>query len=82
MHTSSDIGRLVRMTRVHLGLTQENLALAAGTGDRFISELEHGKPTCELEKVLAVLNALGIRMTFTSPVSEPDQAPDTTPGHG
>jgi HTH-type transcriptional regulator/antitoxin HipB len=71
-YTAEDIGKLIRQTRVGLGLTQESLAMAAGTGLRFISDLENGKPTCELEKSLIVLNTLGITMTFVSPVAEVD----------
>jgi len=42
-----------------LGLTQPQLALAAGVGVRFIVELEAGKPTVRLETLLKVLHALG-----------------------
>lgn len=72
--TSVQIGELVRVTRVLLGLTQESLALAAGTGMRFIIDLEKGKPTCQLQKTLTVLNTLGILISFNLPVTEP--------GHG
>ena len=68
--TSQDIGQLIRQTRKGLGITQEALALAAGTGLRFISDLERGKPTCELEKTLHVLNMLGIRIQFFTPVAD------------
>jgi HTH-type transcriptional regulator/antitoxin HipB len=72
-YTSSTIGQLVRQTRTSLGLTQEMLALASGTGLRFIIDLEKGKPTCELEKVLTVLNVLGIKMTLVPPIAEANQ---------
>ncbi len=42
-----------------LGLTQPQLALAAGVGVRFIVDLEAGKPTLRLETMLKVLQALG-----------------------
>ena len=69
-YTSERVGKLVKSTRVGVGLTQESLAMAAGTGLRFIIDLEKGKPTCELEKSLTVLNTLGIKITLTSPVAE------------
>ncbi len=69
-YTSENVGKLVKLTRTGMGLTQEALALAAGTGLRFIIDLEKGKPTCELEKSLTVLNTLGIKINFTSPVAE------------
>lgn len=72
-YTSVELGKMVRETRKSLGLTQESLALAAGTGLRFIIELEKGKPTCQLQKALMVLNTLGIKMTLTSPSVGTDQ---------
>jgi len=44
-------------------LTQRDLALAIGTGERFIVELEAGKPTAQLEKALAAARAVGLRLT-------------------
>lgn len=69
VRSSSDLGLLVRRTRIALELTQEQLAMAAGTGTRFVSDLEGGKPTCEVGKTLAVLSALGIRVDLQSPVA-------------
>ena len=69
-YTSVQIGALVRETRMSLGLTQESLALAAGTGMRFIIDLEKGKPTCQLQKALTVLNTLGIKMTLDPPIAQ------------
>lgn len=42
-----------------MGLTQSDLALAAGVGLRFIVDLEGGKATVRLEQVLRVVDALG-----------------------
>lgn len=53
------LGTALRSARKHLGLTQPQLALAAGVGTRFIVELEAGKPTVRLEHVLRVIDALG-----------------------
>jgi hypothetical protein len=47
--------------------------MAAGTGLSFIKDLEKGKPTCEVEKVLTVLSTLGIQVTLTSPIEEAHQ---------
>lgn len=57
----------MRDTRKNLGATQRDLALTAGTGLRFIIELEQGKPTCQLGKVLTVLHTLGIKVQFKLP---------------
>ena len=59
-----DIGKLVRDARKSLGLTQKTLAMTCGTGTRFIIELEQGKDTCQIGKVLKVLHMLGIESSF------------------
>ena len=53
---------VVRRTRKSWGLTQVQLAGLAGVGPRFIVELESGKPTVALNKVVQVLAALGLRL--------------------
>ena len=57
--TAATLGRAARIARKQLGLTQPQLALAAGVGVRFIVDLEAGKPTLRLENVLRVMHALG-----------------------
>ena len=59
IHTPQQLGAALRAARKHLGLTQSQLALAAGVGLRFIVELEAGKPTVRLENVLRVIDVLG-----------------------
>lgn len=59
IETPQHLGDAVRSARKALGLTQPQLALAAGVGIRFIVDLEAGKPTVRLENVLRVLQALG-----------------------
>ena len=67
------LGTALRATRKRLGLTQADLALAAGVGLRFIVELEGGKPTVRLEQVLRVVDALGGSLTLTGLDAEPAQ---------
>lgn len=69
-YTAAQIGKLIRDTRKKLGVTQKDLALTSGTGMRFIIDLEKGKETCEVGKALAVLNTLGIKITFTQPPAD------------
>ena len=74
------LGTVLRASRKRLGLTQADLALAAGVGLRFIVELEAGKPTVRLEQVLRVVDALGGSLTLTGLDTEPAQADGD--GHG
>ncbi len=53
------LGPAVRKARKALGLTQPQLALAAGVGVRFIVDLEAGKPTVRLQNILRVVQSLG-----------------------
>ncbi len=72
--TPAEIGRIVRAARRAQGLRQDQLAGAAGVGVRFLSELERGKPTVRLEKMLAVLDTLGCTLRIEVPPGE--TAPD------
>ena len=60
------IGQMVRRVRKRAGLRQDELAGAAGVGIRFIVDLEAGKPTLQVGKVLHVLEALGIVVALTT----------------
>lgn len=58
--TPVDIGNFVARTRKARHYTQQEFADLAGVGRRFVSELESGKPTAEIGKIIQVLTALGI----------------------
>lgn len=60
--TAKELGALVRRCRKEQGLNQSEVAMASGTGRRFISDLENGKESCELGKTLRVLQGLGIKI--------------------
>ena len=63
--TTKELGPEMRKARKLLGLTQSQLALAAGVGIRFIVDLESGKPTLRLEHVLRVIDTLGGQISLT-----------------
>jgi y4mF family transcriptional regulator len=65
--TPADIGNIVRSTRKAAGLRQDQLAGAAGVGLRFIVDLEAGKATAQVGKVLQVLAALGCSIDISPP---------------
>ena len=65
--TPTDIGNTIRTARKAQGLRQDELAAAANVGVRFLIELEAGKETAQLGKTLAVLVALGIKVSLTPP---------------
>jgi HTH-type transcriptional regulator / antitoxin HipB len=61
------IGSTIRDERKALGLRQDELAAASGVGLRFLVELERGKPTVQMSKVLDVLAALGCELQIRKP---------------
>jgi transcriptional regulator with XRE-family HTH domain len=61
--TPSDLGQAIRAARTVQRLRLEDVALAAGVGIRFVSELERGKPTVRLAETLRVASAVGLRIT-------------------
>jgi HTH-type transcriptional regulator / antitoxin HipB len=65
MKTTEDLGTAIRTRRKQLKITQKELAMACGTGLRFIVDLEKGKPTCQIGKTLQVLHALGLAVEIT-----------------
>lgn len=69
--TSALLGAEVRRLRKRLKVTQRDLALTSGTGLRFISDLENGKPTCQIGKVLIVLSTLGMDLQLVLPGTYP-----------
>jgi len=74
IRTTQQLGQSLRAARKQLGLTQSQLALAAGVGLRFIVDLEAGKPTLRLETVLRVIEALGGEINLTGlPVAIEDK---------
>jgi HTH-type transcriptional regulator / antitoxin HipB len=60
--TAGDLGAAILAARKKQGLTQRQLALAAGTGERFVVELENGKGTARLGTALRVAATLGLRL--------------------
>ncbi len=62
IQNTAELGEAVRAARRRLQVTQKDLAMASGTGLRFLIDLEKGKPTCQVGKILQVLQALGLRV--------------------
>ncbi len=67
IRTAKDFGNLIQTTRKKQKITQVELAAASGVGQRFIRELEKGKPSCQLEKTLLVATMLGIKFQAILP---------------
>lgn len=62
IHSAAELGEVVKEARRAQGLLQSDLAGLSGTGNRFIGDLERGKPTLQLQKVLNMLDLLGLEV--------------------
>ena len=56
------IGQYIKEQRKKAGLTQEEFAIRAGLGLRFVRELEQGKETVRLDKVNQALSMFGMEV--------------------
>jgi transcriptional regulator with XRE-family HTH domain len=64
IYTPASLGDAIRHYRTEAGLTQAQLAEMTGLGRSYLSELETGKETEQLKRILRVLRQLGVRMTL------------------
>ena len=62
-----DIGRRIKEIRKGQHVSQMTLAGLAGTGARYISELERGKETARIRELLKLLDALGEGLYVMTP---------------
>jgi HTH-type transcriptional regulator/antitoxin HipB len=62
MDQSGTLGNAIRARRKELGLRQVELADLAGVSERFVYMVENGKQSVQLDKVVAVLTALGLHL--------------------
>lgn len=70
VESAAALGQAAKAQRLRLGMTQAELALLAGVGVRFIGELEAGKPSLQLERVVRVVRALGFELQLVLPMSQ------------
>ena len=60
--TVKDLSKLIKEKRLALGMTQSDASALCNEGIRFLSELENGKPTLQIDKVLKVANFFDIKI--------------------
>jgi transcriptional regulator with XRE-family HTH domain len=63
----ADVGMAVRAVRRHSGVRIDDLAATTGVSKQFTQDVEHGKPTVQFDRVLKVLNELGIPLALDIP---------------
>jgi transcriptional regulator with XRE-family HTH domain len=58
----TDIGTFILTERRTLGWTQEQTALYAGVSAKLVADIEHGKPSLQMDAVNRVLGLFGKRL--------------------
>lgn len=67
IRTPAEVGMLVRSRRKELGWTQDDLAKRLRTSRPWVVQIETGKATAQLGRVLSALLELGIELHVTTP---------------
>ena len=58
------MGKAIRNRRKELSYTQKYISDVTGLSVSFLSDLENGKPTCELGKTIRLRNLLGLDLNI------------------
>jgi y4mF family transcriptional regulator len=67
IRSSEDLGLAIRAVRKSTGVRQDDLAGAVGVSRQFAVDVEKGKPTVQLGRVLLLLEELGITLNVEIP---------------
>lgn len=62
IETAAELGQLIRDNRTDQHFTLERVSGMTHIGMRFLSELERGKETAQLGKVLQIIHQLGLEV--------------------
>ncbi len=64
IQSPAEMGKAIRKRRKELGYTQAFIADYAGVSASFLSDLENGKETIQLGKMIEVISLLGMDLTL------------------
>lgn len=62
---SAKLGATIRRERRSRSISQQELGDLAGTGLNFVSQIERGKETVRLDKLIAILRVLGLELVLS-----------------
>jgi len=65
LNNTEQLAEYVRVNRKRQKVTQVQLSQLANVGVRFVRDLEDRKPTLQFDKLLQVLQALGVVVTLS-----------------
>lgn len=67
IQSSEELGRVIRAVRKSVQVRQDDLAAMVGVSRQFTVDVEKGKPTVQLARVLRLLKELGIELSVDIP---------------
>jgi HTH-type transcriptional regulator/antitoxin HipB len=70
MDSAEAMGRMLQQGRLLRGLTQRELADELGISQRYVYEIESGKPTIFAQRLFQMMRATGVR--FFAEIAEPE----------
>lgn len=65
--TPEELGTITRAVRKQHGIRQDDLAAMINASHVLVGDIEQGKPTVNIGKVLQLLDELGIRVYLETP---------------
>lgn len=65
-----EAGTAIRTLRKRAGIRIDDFAMTAGVSKQFLSDLENGKATVQMGKVLQMLERLGVKVSLELPAAE------------
>jgi transcriptional regulator with XRE-family HTH domain len=69
-----DVGKLIRVRRRAIGVTQESLGQSIGLTRTSINNIEHGRQAIQVHMLRAIASALSVEVTALLPGSGPIDA--------
>lgn len=67
IHSADDLGVIIRAVRKSTKVRQDDLAAMVGVSRQFAVDVEKGKPTVQLGRVMRLLKELGIELSVEIP---------------
>jgi len=69
----AELGRALRAVRRSSGIRIDDMAATAGVSKQFASDVEHGKPTVQFDRVIMLLREMGISVSIDIPSDAQDE---------
>ena len=63
--SAESLGRILQQARLLSGISQRELAARLGTTQRYIWEIEAGKPSIFMDRLFAAMRETGMELTAT-----------------